>query len=291
MPAIVKRELTLDGKPLEIDGKPWYVLATDDDNLPVAKPFSESFSVFDARAGWDWIQEILGGTGFKVKRAGMLWNRSTWFYSVELKELNKLSRAGTVLNLNLANGLDGSLSRGAELSETTVCCANTLSLSRVYGQRVFQVKNTKNATVRMDSQREEIEKLCGMAAVWNAAMADLQKTPCQVQTAREIYAGEIIGKAQEVSTAARNKVDGLTALFQRGDGNRGETMADVLNGFTQYGTRGFESSKKDVFTRIESSEFGGMADAKAGFVTRLIEPAARELLRDSGAKSLALATN
>jgi hypothetical protein len=139
----------------------------------------------------------------------------------------------------------------------------------------------------MESQREEIEKAVGMAAVWRATMDSLQKTLCAVQTAREIYAGQIGFGEKELSANARNTIDGLTGLFQRGLGNRGETVADVLNGFTQYATRGFEGSKKDIFKRIQSAEFGGMADTKAEFASRLSNPDAREAMRKNGEALLA----
>lgn len=278
-----------EGNPLEIDGKKWSVLKSND-GLPLGKPFSGSFSVFDARQGWDWIHEMLAGTDFMIARHGMLWNRSKWFYAVKLTELQNLCATGEEFILNIANGLDGSLSRGAELSHFFAVCWNTVNLSRMMGQRLFNVKNTKNATVRMEAQREEIQKMVGMARLFKEAMSQAKNTPCQVQTAREIYAGAIIpADTEEITTAARNTVDGLVSLFQRGDGNRGETVADVLNGFTQWGTRGFETTKKDTFTRIESSEFGGMADKKAEFARNVFDAEKRESLRDTGAKLLAMA--
>lgn len=277
-----------EGKPLEIDGKAWSVLKSND-GLPLGKPFSGSFSVFDARQGYEWINEILAGTEFKIARHGMLWNRSKWFFAVELVELQALCDKGEKFVLNMANGLDGSLSRGAELAHFLAVCWNTVNLSRMTGKRLFNVKNTKNATVRMDAQREEIEKMVGMARLFKEAMNQAKNTSCQVQTAREIYAGAILESDAEITTAKRNTLEGLVSLFQRGDGNRGETVADVLNGFTQYGTRGFESSKKDLFTRIESSEFGGMADKKAEFARNVLAPDLREAMRDTGAKLLAMA--
>lgn len=277
-----------EGKPLEIDGKAWHVLKSND-GLPLGKPFSGSFSVFDARQGYEWINEILAGTEFQIARHGMLWNRSKWFFAVRLTELQKLCATGEEFILNISNGLDGSLSRGAELSHFFAVCWNTVNLSRMMGKRLFNVKNTKNASVRMEAQREEIEKMVGMARLFKEAMGQAREIPCKVQTAREIYAGAILEANTEITTAKRKTLDGLVSLFQRGDGNRGETVADVLNGFTQYGTRGFESSKKDLFTRIESSEFGGMADKKADFARNVLDSNLRESLRDTGAKLLAMA--
>lgn len=297
-PDVVLRDLQFDNgsefKPLVTGGNVWRIPVSDDDGLPCGEPIGESFSLFTPRQGFDWIHEMLSGTGFSVERVGMLWNRSRWFISIHLDEIATLARPGEKFQLNVSTGLDGSLARQAELSNIRVVCHNTNSLSRVMGQVLFRAKNTKNANSRMNSDeiRKEFDKAAGMARVWNEAMAGLENTACHEQTAREIYAGAVIPKdAEKVSTAARNTVDGLTGLFRSGLGNNGRTMADVLHGFTQFGTRGFETSKKDTWTRIESSEFGGMADKKADFTRAMFSENAREGMRENGAKLLSLPVN
>lgn len=264
-----------DAKALDIDGNVWRVPVTLDDGLPCGKPYGESFCLFTPRQGFELVESILAGTGYTVERIGLLWNRSKWFVSTELSELKAIAPKGEKFQFNFSGGIDGSMSPQAELSNIRQCCSNTVSLSRLTGQVLFKRKLTKGFEAALDSAKPEIEKAVGMARLFTEAKGKLETIPCQVQTAREIYAGAIAPDAEKLTTAARNTVDGLVSLFQRGDGNRGETFGDVLNGFTQWGTRGFESSKKDILTRFESSEFGGMASRKAEFVG--------ELFRDNGA--------
>ena len=282
-----------DGKPVCIDGKPWRVPVTQDDGLPCGKPYcSDTFTLFTPRQGWQFVSEILAGTGYSVERIGMLWNRSKWFISAHLQELKQVSRKGEAFQLNFSGGIDGTMSPQAELSAIRAVCWNTISLSRMTGKALFKKKLTSGFTSALQAAKSGIEEACGMAAIFNQSMQNAEETSCEVQTAREIYMGatvrEDIAKVAKISTTARNTVDGLVALYQRGDGNSGRTMADVVNGFTQYGTRGFDSSKKDVWTQLESSEFGGMADRKAEFVGSVFNAEKREGLRVKGAQLLAM---
>lgn len=270
-PEMEGRELQFDAgngelRPLSIDGSVWRVPVTTDDGLPCGKPYGESFTLFTPRQGFQLVESILDGTDFEVERIGLLWNRSKWFVSAYLRELATIAPKGEKFQLNFSGGIDGTMSPQCELSHVRAVCWNTISLSRLQGEILFKRKLTKGFDSALESAKPEIEKAVGMARLFREAMGKAEEKPCHVQTAREIYAGAIGEKAEKLTTTARNTVEGLTALFQRGDGNNGRTLADVVNGFTQYGTRGFETSRKDIFTRLESSEFGGMADRKAEFV-------------------------
>lgn len=258
-------------RPLSIGGTVWRVPVTTDDGLPCGKPYGESFTLFTPRQGFALVESVLAGTGYTVERIGLLWNRSKWFVSTELTELKAIAPKGEKFQFNFSGGIDGSMSPQAELSNIRCVCHNTVSLSRLTGQVLFKRKLTKGFEACLESAKPEIERAVGMARLFIEAKGKLESQPCQVQTAREIYAGAIAPEAEKLTTAARNTVDGLVSLFQRGDGNKGETFGDVLNGFTQWGTRGFETSKKDVLTRFESSEFGGMASRKAEFVRSLFD--------------------
>ncbi len=279
-PEMEGRELQFmaeDGfKPLSIGGNVWRVPVTADDGLPCGKPYGESFTLFTPRQGFELVESILGGTDYEIERIGLLWNRSKWFVSAYLRELASLAPKGEKFQLNFSGGIDGSMSPQCELSHIRAVCWNTISLSRLQGEILFKRKLTKGFESALDCTKPEIEKAVGMARLFREAMGKAEEKDCHVQTAREIYAGAIGEKAEKLTTTARNTVDGLTALFQRGDGNKGRTLADVVNGFTQFGTRGFETTRKDTFTRIESSEFGGMADRKAEFV--------KGIFADGGAK-------
>jgi hypothetical protein len=51
------------------------VLLTEDDGLPVGKPFNpDSFGYILPSRAWSTIEEALGGTRYSIERIGMLWD-------------------------------------------------------------------------------------------------------------------------------------------------------------------------------------------------------------------------
>jgi hypothetical protein len=254
------------------------------------------------QAAWDQIQEALKGTKFKVVRAGMLADRTTWFISVELEEFNSVSRKGEKIHLNFHGALDGTMIPSAELSIIRIVCMNTLKASMALGEKLFRIKQTMNSASRYPSIVESMERAVGVIAIFNKALSDLDATPAKVEDARALYAGESVLAGGRLASAslckdgtpreskARNTVDALTTLFARGDGNKGETMGDVLNGFTQYYTRGGvgaeKGSRKNPWLAIASSEFGTNGDRKASFFATLSDPKERKELLTVGRKAL-----
>ncbi len=289
-------------RPLSIAGKVWSVMADEDG--PVGVPFCpDTCDFLTPRKAWDYIQEVLAGTGFKVERLGLLWHGSFWFLSVRLEELAGLSRKGESFQLNFSGSLAHKCKVQAELSHIRAVCWNTISASRARGQVLFAVKQTKNFATRLEATKAEVEKAVGMAAVFNRAMQDAENKACDEKQAREVYAGfltlqsprgkeifaeTLTAKGAVRENAARNTVDELAGLYRNGLGNNGRTRADVLNGATQLWTRGSAGSEKDVDTSIESGLFGGWADRKADFWRVVTDDKAWEETREAGKEALAM---
>lgn len=279
------QEMQLSGPIVLPDGTEKFVhsgfrqLVTMDDLQPVGKPFNpDTFGYILPDKAEKLIREALSGTQYTIERMGMLWDRAFWFASVHLNEFSAVSRAGHRTMLNFSGALDGSGSPEGELSDIRAVCWNTISLSRATGQKLFRVKQSKNSADRLNAIKNDVETACGMIQIFNDTMKNLEETPATENEARCVYAGELARAGARFErtknlksegyreSRAVNVVNDLTALFASGDGNSGKTRADVLNGFTQYFTRGgAEDSKKDVLTAFESSEFQGNATRKAEF--------------------------
>jgi hypothetical protein len=285
-----ERILRANGEPLKYGEKEFFVPISQDDNEPVSPPYcGGSFSLFAPRDGFKYVQDVLAGTDYTVHSLGMLKNRSKWFLSVYLDELEQAEKEskGMKFNLNFSGGMDGTLSPQAELSVTRQVCWNTVSLSRLNGQVVFASKLTKNFATRLEASKESVEKVCGMAKIFNLAYSKLENAKCTETKARNIYAGFLTPEGEKVTKTGENTVNELVSLFQRGDGNKGETLADTLNGFTQLRTRGRTDSKKDVWAQYESSEFGAYAEQKARFTEAMFSAPMRGELEKRGVFALA----
>jgi len=258
-----------------------------DDGLPVGVSSGDTYTTFGPRQGFDHVAEVLSGTRYTVSSAGMIFNRSRWFLSVDLDELREVSRPGERFHLVWSGGLAKNQTPSCDLSHYRAVCANTVALARDGGQNLFSSRLTRNFGVRLDQSRAEIEAAVGMAKIWNQTLRSLEQTRTTVDQARSVYAGELMESGIDLaSTRSTNILDGMLATFQRGLGNAGETRADVLHGFTQFLGRGAEDSKKDGFSRWVSSEFGTFADRKAEFARTLSTTAGWDRLAATGTAGL-----
>lgn len=281
---------------------PWRVLTSGDDGLPCGNPFNpKTFGYILPQRAWEMVTDALAGTHFTVERMGMLWDRSFWFVSISLDELKSLARPGEAFQLNFSGGLDGNNSPQGELSHIRAVCWNTISASRRDGEYLFKIRQTINSGSRLDAAKTEVEKAVGMATVFNKTLAQLESQPATLEIARYAYAGDIARRGgdfriavsaktgEEKENRSRNTVTELEGLFADGLGTNGETRADILNGYTQFMTHGRKESKKNIWSQVASSEFGGNADRKASFLDCLTDDDEFSALCDDGKNALALA--
>jgi len=129
-----------------------------------------------------------------------------------------------------------------------------------------------------------------MARLFNEALRGLEATRATVDEARSVYASELIGNGADLrSTRSSNLLDDMVAGFRSGRGNSGATRLDVVNGFTEVLGQGLagSASKRDAFSRWESSEWGGNADRKAAFVEGLTAPGGWDSMVSTGNDALA----
>jgi hypothetical protein len=296
-PTIVEEALqTSSGKTI-----PFKILVSSDDGLPCGTPFNPgSFGYILPQRAWDMVGGALEGTHYTVKRMGMLWDRSFWFVSIELDELKALSLDGEMFRLNFSGGLDGQDSPQGELSHILAVCWNTISASRASKEWLFKVRQTSKSGDRLAEAQAEVAKAVGMAKIFNETMNKLRNTKCTVDQAQNAYAGEVFARGGNFGSAlakdgtkkenrARNTVDELVSLFSSGLGNKGETVADLLNGYTQMFTRGRLVTTKKPLALLKSSEFGTNSDRKADFFNTVSDRGSFKKLIEQG--KVALATN
>jgi len=238
-----------------------------DDGLPVGTASGESYTLFTPREAMCYLGEVLSGTGYKVESLGMIFDRSRWFVTYSLDELQAVAPAGEAFKLSASGGLDKSQSPMFNLTHWVQVCANTVRIARA-GRALFSSKLTKGFSNRLEASREALGEVIGMARVWNETLRGLERVPATVDEARDVYAGELVGTGADLRSArSANLLDELVVGFRSGRGNSGATRLDVLNGFTEVFGQGLagSTSRRDAFCRWQSTEFGGFADRKADF--------------------------
>jgi len=272
--------------------RPWPGMSVPislDDGLPVGTAFGASYALFTPRDAMAYLEEVLSGTGYKVVSLGMIFNRSRWFVSFELVELAGIAPAGEAFVLTASGGLDKSQSPTFNLTHIDAVCANTVRLARA-GRALFSSKLTKGFTSRLEASRAALADVVGMARVFNETLRSLEKAPATVDQARAVYAAELTSNGADLrSTRSGNLLDDMVAGFKSGRGNSGATRLDAVNGFTEVLGQGLigSASRRDAFSRWESSEFGGNADRKAAFVDTITAPGGWDRMVADGNEALA----
>ena len=204
-----------------------------DDGLPVGTASGESYTLFTPREAMAYLSEVLAGTGHKVESLGMIFNRSRWFVTYSLDELQGVAPDGEAFKLTASGGLDKSQSPSFNLTHTVAVCANTVQVARS-GRALFASKLTKGFASRLEASRDALGETVGMARIWNETLRGLEATKATVNEARAVYAADLTGNGADLRSArSSNLLDELVVGFQRGRGNAGATRYDALNGYTE----------------------------------------------------------
>jgi hypothetical protein len=255
----------------------WVLPLADDDMLPLGSGVPVNLKSYTIRTPldlWKLRDEVVQGTENLIVSAGTVENRAKFFISTKLTELERIQLtdgSDVELLLNSMGSLDKSLNEQHSISGTRIVCANTLMMSFLSDKVKFRYRHSKNMNDAIKADKPLMQEVAGLAAVVKAAFDDLIQKPCDVDRATRIYTGLVVSPDQkEIATRGQNMIEEHVECFQRGAGNTGKTEFDLLNGWTQPKTRGYEDSKRSRWDIFESSEFGAYSGQKSRFANMLI---------------------
>lgn len=263
-------------------------IISTDDNLPIGNPVGGKYSLLSNEHVTDMIAESLAGIDFKVVSIGSINNRGEVFVSIEIKGASEVVAAGrkTKSMLNVMWSHNGVRPVIAKTGLIVIVCANTQAMAlSEKSDFSFKVKHTLNAAEKLEDMEKAIDAHVGVVAEFKKAMDSLASLKCNDARAEKIAAG-ILTDGDVLATRTRNTVDRVVQLFQGGAGNKGETLADLYNGFTDFYThesRGGESQWK----QFVSSEFGAASRAKSEVYSILTDKARVKEMEVRGGKVLA----
>ena len=286
---VTPRKMTL------IDGTetPYSMLvASDNPSIQIGVPFADSYTPITNAMFLDVLGEsILGIDGLNLDSVGSVCGRGKIFASFKIAEGNRTIGNRTFETyLNFGSSHDKSAPFWFNTSNICTVCANTFGMNLTAEKSkdglAGKVRHTKNAAIGLGNVAGIIEKAMGAQAEFNAIFSALDSMPASEEVANRAFAG-FIGKGEEMSTRSANQVDRLTALFNTGKGNRGETMADVFSAVTDFYSHE-SSGGDDRMKQFVSSEFGAGAEKKSEFFSLLADGGSRQTLIAKGVNSLQL---
>lgn len=263
-----------------------------DDGLPVGRAVGKDYQLIANVEIWDTVKNALEGTKHSVVSCGTVANRSLGFVSVKVSDDFIAAGRNTQSVMNVIWGHGGNKSVIGRSGFTVVVCENTLNMAMAEKSDFkLSIRHTAKANV-LDLGRA-IEAHIGVEAEFKLAMNHLHAIDATPSVARKIYAGFVSGGVTpETKTGIsrfNNTVNRMAELFQYGKGNSGRTMADVLNGATDYYSHESSGGAENPWKQFSSSEFGSGNARKTEFAGLLSDSVQRlETVRHGESVLLAL---
>lgn len=265
---------------------PWvYLRCTDNPEIRIGQPYNPD--TFQPVTNTDFLKMIgdsIGGTSHKVVSVGSVRNRGRVFLSIELIGMEQFESAGRKFGafLNFGNGHDKSSVLWVNTSNISVVCDNTFSINLLSVENKakssggeeeevsIRQRHTKNVKLNLPKISDLVDKAIGVQKEFQVAFEQIGKVSLVNEDARNLFAGfvgrKIPSKDRRLgfSTRSLNTVNRLDELFNRGRGNKGETMADAFSAVTDYYTHE-SSGGNNTARQFLSSEFGSGSDTKREF--------------------------
>lgn len=238
-------------------------------------------------------QEFCKDLGLKIVTAGTLEAGKKFFISVDIGSANFKAARGEEFSAFLCfiTSHDGTLAMQAYDSLIRIICMNTLRWSlEAAGKVGFRVYHKKNSQLEMTNLPQLLKNIVDERARFAEFTQELEEIECQTITAKQITAGYFAENTDNMlSTRSFNAVEEIVNLHSRGIGNRGKSMYDLFNGFTEYYTHGNGTGKKGTReTKAYKAAMGAAADHKNAFVDILVDPDRRNEVQHKGERALAL---
>jgi Domain of unknown function (DUF932) len=263
--------------------------------IPLHVP-KNSYGIIQNSEVWDTMKTSINDLDAKISCVGTLEGGKKFFISVELPDSNFTANGDKFYsNLNYIASHDGTTPVQIYDSMIRIVCMNTFrwSLEGAKGEVGFKVKHTKNSQLAgigdlvnlIISGRSEVADVMALLAEYDA-----DPTDALAYVAGYFAESGEVSEGIKLSTRSMNAAQAIADLSLNGQGNKGKTLYDVFNGFTEYYTSGNGTGfNADAATKIVKSELGAASDHKSRFLMKLIDADAREVMKELGKEKIILA--
>jgi len=210
--------------------------------------------------------KVVGEGNFKIATIGTLGAYSQFFISIQVKGQETFTVNGNDIHsqyFNLISSHNGLVASATMLSIIRMVCMNTVQLALAQAETegtISKMKHTKNSLDLITPEAFELNLRMWTAQgeMLKAAFEDFSKRSMNLDGFRSFATGIFTNDGSDtLSTTSLNRITEMEVLFARGKGNKGETLFDGINAFTEYFTSGDGVGRKsEVNKRIASASFG-----------------------------------
>jgi hypothetical protein len=242
-----------------------------------------SYEVITNREVYEMAKESFESLGCKLVTAGTLGNLSKFFMSIDIGEKEFKASNGDLFEnyLNFITSHDGTYALECYDSSIRIVCMNTFRWSReTAGEIGVKMYHTKNVSRQMEKLPEYLAALVNNRRKLVEGMNYLLDVECSPTQSAYIASGYfhqplpgVENPKTELSTTAFNRANAVRDLSIVGKGNRGKTLYDLFNGFTEFFTSGDGAGgvKASAGKRQSVARFGMAADHKDQFLNILLD--------------------
>lgn len=235
----------------------------------------DSYTIIQNKAIFDALMLAIYGVKGKVTYCGSIEGGKRCFINFEPDGNQWRDKEGlehkTVLSI--VWGHDTVTPVIVNCSDVRIVCANTLRLALAMGEKVFKLRHTKNAALKIEGMERIIEGLFVSARQYNESIEQLGNQRINAAELQAFVFSQTVNKDKDGKLATRglNNANEVIDLFFHGRGNKGNNKSDILNAFTEFYTHGSKESNRDASTVWQSSEFGAYANIKKDVYTTLCD--------------------
>lgn len=251
-----------------------FYLPEDELYVPMHTPKS-TYGTITNNMVWESLKLSLKDAGIdaKIVTAGTLENCSKFFMSVDIGNSEiKIGNNDKILShLAFVTSHTGELAFQAYDTSLRIVCMNTLRSSmNAAGDVEFKVFHTKNSPLAMKKFPELLNAILQGRVAFRNNLEFFNQYTISFDDAKYAVLSFLSDK-NEASTQAINMSSEIQHLFKNGLGNNGNTLYDLLNGFTEAYTHGSGTGKNsnDLKKRFKA-DFGVAAEKKNEFMDYLI---------------------
>jgi Domain of unknown function (DUF932) len=246
----------------------------------------KDYHVFENSDVFKAAEDAIGESGAKIVTCGTLSGCKVFFLTIDIGNTQLIASNGDKFEsyLNLITSHDGTLALQAYDSSTRIVCMNTLKYSlNTAGDLGFTFKHTKGNAGKFENFGRFANAILENRNTFMEAYNGLLTIPMSELECKYLVSGFLAGESEKLSTNAYNKANSIADFFRLGKGNKGESMADVLNGFTEFYTSGDGTGKTaSIAEKVSSANFGNASEWKAEFFDLLINQTEREKMIEKG---------
>ena len=183
---------------------------------------------------------------------GTLGGYSQFFVSIAIKG-NETFNVGTLANgandiwdkfFNLNTSHNGLIASTRSLSTIRQVCFNTVNMAIWSAEKDGTIENIKHTASSLDLItpavfERDLKVWIEQAESFKALLMAAKGQTMTVEQFKAFASGVFTNDGSDkLSTNSYNRIEDMTPLFQKGNGNTGSTRYDAINAFTEYFTSG-----------------------------------------------------